>query len=560
MHTIGILRECKNKWERRVAITPNEVKKIIAMGIKVIVQSSTLRCYSDDQFIDAGATIQEDMSPASVIFGVKEVPIPDLIANKTYFFFSHTIKAQSYNMGLLDKLLELNIRMVDYECIREPKRPGEVPQRLVAFGRYAGIAGAFDFLRGIGEYLLERKFQTPFVYFGSSYMYGSYLDMQVTLSKISRDILIAGLPRSQCPMVFAVTGNGRVAEGSMEVLTQLPHVKVDPKDLHAFCADPANKKNNKQIVICQFLTQDMVKRMDGKPYEKQDYRNNPHEYTDTFHSYLDCVSWLVNCIYWEAKYPRVLSRDALKKAVAAGKSKLMGVTDISADYEGSVEFTSRFTSIEEPFLLYDPLTMTFKEKIAEFSKDEILFHSVDHLPAEMPKEASDHFGSKLMPFIKQVVNADFNTPWDQVKDLPEEIYNAVIAANGQLTPSYKYIANLRALNERTKKDDNSSCGQCQSFCIQLTGHLFDTKGFNKIIDMCESNGVYFRVIAWELGFSKDEETSVTIQCIHQFEPALDALREEIGVFCKDANIKVENATGPDVDKQILKKIHQDHIH
>lgn len=460
MHTIGILRECKNKWERRVAITPNEVKKIIAMGIKVIVQSSTLRCYTDDQFIDAGAIIQEDLSPAAVIFGVKEVPIPDLLANKTYFFFSHTIKAQSYNMGLLDKLLELNIRMVDYECIREPKRPGEVPQRLVAFGRYAGIAGAFDFLRGIGEYLLERKFQTPFVYFGSSYMYGSYLDMQVTLSKISRDILIAGLPRSQCPMVFAVTGNGRVAEGSMEVLTQLPHVKVDPKDLHAFCADPANKKNNKQIVICQFLTQDMVKRMDGKPYEKQDYRNNPHEYTDTFHSYLDCVSWLVNCIYWEAKYPRVLARDALKKAVAAGKSKLMGVTDISADYEGSVEFTSRFTSIEEPFLLYDPLTMTFKEKIAEFSKDEILFHSVDHLPAEMPKEASDHFGSKLMPFIKQVVNADFNTPWDQVKDLPEEIYNAVIAANGQLTPSYKYIANLRALNERTKKDDNSSCGQC----------------------------------------------------------------------------------------------------
>ena len=182
------------------------------------------------------------------------------------------------------------------------------------------------------------------------------------------------------------------------------------------------------------MTHDIVKHMDGRPYDKQDYRNNPHDYVDTFHSFLDCVSWLVNGIYWEAKYPRVLSRDALKKAVTIGNCKLMGLTDISADYEGSIEFTSRFTSIEEPFLLYDPVNMSFKEKIKEFSKDDILFHSVDHLPAEMPKEASDHFGSKLMPFIKQVVDANFHTPWDQVKDLPEEIYNAVIAADGHLTP------------------------------------------------------------------------------------------------------------------------------
>ena len=120
----------------------------------MLVQPSTNRCYSEDEFIEAGAEINEDVSSASVIFGVKEVPIPNLMPNKTYFFFSHTIKAQDYNMPLLDKLLELNIRMVDFECIREPKVPGSFPQRLVAFGRYAGIAGAFDFIRGIGEFLL----------------------------------------------------------------------------------------------------------------------------------------------------------------------------------------------------------------------------------------------------------------------------------------------------------------------------------------------------------------------------------------------------------------------
>lgn len=152
----------------------------------------------------------------------------------------------------------------------------------------------------------------------------------------------------------------------MEVLELLPHVKVAPEDLHEFVKDPENKKKNKQIVITQFETKDMVKRTDGKPYSKRDYRENPHEYFDCFQDYLDCVNWLVNGIYWEAKYPRVLSNDVLKKAVEDGSSRLMGVTDISADYEGSVEFTSRFTSIEEPFLLYDPIEMTFREKISDF--------------------------------------------------------------------------------------------------------------------------------------------------------------------------------------------------
>ena len=58
-------------------------------------------------------------------------------------------------MPFLDKMLELNLRVVDFECIRENK---DKPQRLVAFGRYAGIAGAFDFIRGCGEFLLQKGF------------------------------------------------------------------------------------------------------------------------------------------------------------------------------------------------------------------------------------------------------------------------------------------------------------------------------------------------------------------------------------------------------------------
>ena len=138
----------------------------------------------------------------------------------------------------------------------------------------------------------------------------------------------------------------------------------------------------------------------------------------------------MNDIYWEAKYPRLITREGLKARVEKGTSRLMGCTDISADYEGSLEFTTRFTSIEEPFLLYNPITKSFKEKISEMAEHDILFTSVDHLPAEMPVEASLHFGSKLLPFVEAVVNSKFEKKFEHQTDLPVEIYNAVICAHG----------------------------------------------------------------------------------------------------------------------------------
>ena len=154
--TIGILRECKNKWERRCSLTPKEVKALVADGMTVLVQPSTSRCFTDNEFRKAGGVIQDDVSAADVIFGVKEVPIPDLIPNKTYFMFSHTIKAQGYNMPLLDEFNANKLRAIDFECIREEKEGST--NRLVAFGRYAGIAGAFDFIRGCGEFLLQKGY------------------------------------------------------------------------------------------------------------------------------------------------------------------------------------------------------------------------------------------------------------------------------------------------------------------------------------------------------------------------------------------------------------------
>ena len=239
------------------------------------------------------------------------------------------------------------------------------------------------------------------------------------------------------------------------------------------------------------------------------------------------VTWLVNGIYWEAKYPRVITKDDLREAVQAGTNKLMGVTDISADFEGSVGFTSHFTSIEEPFLLYNTVTGDFKMKINdEMEANDILFTSVDHLPAEMPKEASNHFGSKLMPFVERVVRSDINLPFAEQTDLPPEIYGAIITAHGELTPDYAYIQMLREANEAVNalSDHESESMNLQGFTINLCGHLFDTQCFNQCLNACEEHNVNFRVIEWAVGNSMNQETNVSIQCISEHEPALDIAR------------------------------------
>eukprot|EP00347_Sterkiella_histriomuscorum_P023953 403332813 len=567
LKTVGIVREIKNKWERRCALTPQEVKILVDDGIRVFIQSSPNRCYQDEEFLEAGAEIQEDLSSCDVIFGVKEVPIEDLIPNKTYFFFSHTIKAQEYNMPLLDAMLEKKIRQIDYECIRENKEVN--PQRLVAFGRYAGIAGAFDFFRGVGEFLLQKKIQTPFIFLGSAYMYEDYEAMSDALKRVAKNIAKVGTPKQYSPMVFAVTGTGRVAQGIIEVLEQLPHVFVDPDELK----DVANNYDNKKIIISQFTGKHLVKHKEGNEFSKSDYYAHPNNYESKFIDYLPFVHFIINGIYWEAKYPRILSIEELREAVLEKRSALLGVCDISADYMGSIEFTTQFTSIENPFLLYEPIKEEFFEKMQDATDNTILFHSVDHLPAEMPKEASNHFGEKLLPFVKQVVNSDPNLPFEEQNDLPPEIRNAVICAHGKLTPAYEYIEELRKIRQQAKKHQEdymnkvkeaerktSSLRRGMRFAtVVFQGHLFDTKFFNKLIDILEENKIDFRVVEWEVGNQSAKSSQVTLQLFAQDTESMDRSKETIEKLAAIHKIEIFEGTGPAFENQITKDIHQDRV-
>lgn len=227
---------------------------------------------------------------------------------------------------------------------------------------------------------------------------------------------------------------------------------------------------------------------------------------------------------------------------------MLGACDISADYEGSLEFTSRFTTIEEPFLLYDPITMEFREKIANMESDkDLLFHCVDHLPAEMPKEASNHFGSQLYQFVKDVTESDATAPWKE-QALPEEIKNAVICVNGELTEDYQYIQQLREYNERNTAEHKTD--GMQGFTYQVSGHLFDKMVFNKILDIAEHKGVHLRVVNWHIGNTMEEDTALTFQIISTSEPALEEAEDRIKALCKQQDVGIKTVKGPAVDKEI----------
>jgi len=483
-----------------------------------------------------GAIFQEDLSEADVIVGVKEVPIDQLIANKKYMFFSHTIKAQEYNMPLLDKLLELNITLFDYECIREHG------QRLVAFGRYAGIAGAVDFLRGIGEFLLEKRFQTFFINIASTYMYLNLDDIKDAVIKVGKNIASKGLPMQFAPYVFAVTSRGRVAQGALEILELLPHEYVEPDQLDSI------PKDNHKIFITVLTAKDLVQLKEGDEgaeFDKADYYENPSKYESKFCQYYNKISFLVNCMYWEPKFPRVIIEDEL---CAQKDMKFLGFTDISADFQGSIEVTREFSNIEAPFNLYSTMTRILKPKMSDYTDGDILYHCINHLPAEMPLEASNHFGEKLGPFLIDLVKFDHTKPFEEINDISEVLKDSIICHRGSLAPYFKYIAELRKINERQKKEEeeiktlkSKSKGLKRSVSfssLTFIGHLFDTKFFNFALDILEKSKANFRIINIKAGQKTEEKSQATIQIFSHDQELLNHALDQLYELSKKLEIKI----------------------
>ncbi|WP_394970390.1 NAD(P)-dependent oxidoreductase [uncultured Croceitalea sp.] len=390
----GIIKERKNPPDKRVVLSPTLCQNVLHKHseVQIVVESSDIRVFSDKEYLEKNIEIASKMESCNVLLGVKEVPITALIPNKKYFFFSHTIKKQVYNRNLLRTILDKNIELYDHEVITNIKG-----QRLVAFGRYAGIVGAYNGIRAYG--LKFNLFELP---------KAEYLMDQAAL--------ITELNKIQLPNIkILLTGRGRVGNGAREMLDAMNIRKVNVSEyLEGDYNEP---------VYCQIDASEYNKRKDGVRGNKADFFKNPEEYKSNFFRFAKVSDFYIAGHFYGDGAPFLYTREDAKHS----EFKIKVVADVSCDIDGPVATTIRSSTIADPIYGYEPQSET---EIDYKDKNAIAVMAVDNLPAELPRDASDGFGEA---FSKYVIPAFFNGDKDGILE------RARMTSNGKLTKRYKYL-------------------------------------------------------------------------------------------------------------------------
>ncbi len=390
----GIIKERKNPPDRRVVLSPEACQKVLWNHKKaqIIVEPSPIRTFTDAEYKALGLEVAPKMEACDVLIGVKEVPIEALIPNKKYFFFSHTIKKQSYNRKLLLAILDKHIELYDHEVITNQKE-----QRLVAFGRYAGIVGAYNGFRAYG--LKYDIFQLP---------------KAETLT--DQQALISALRKIKLPSIkIVLTGRGRVGNGAREMLDAMNLRKVNVGE---YLEEEFNEP-----VYCQIDASEYNKRKDGVRGNKPDFFANPEEYKTNFTRFTKVTDFYIAGHFHGDGAPYFYTREDAKQP----DFRIKVVADISCDIDGPVASTVRPSTIADPIYGYDPQS----EKEVNFKNNKtIAVMAVDNLPCELPRDASVGFGEA---FVKYVIPAFFNKDEDGVLE------RARMTKNGKLTKRYSYL-------------------------------------------------------------------------------------------------------------------------
>jgi alanine dehydrogenase len=390
----GIIKERKNPPDRRVVFSPEKLSEFKNKYIEAVlfVESSAIRVFSDNQYKEAGFETTEEMSSCDVLFGVKEVPVEALIPNKKYFFFSHTIKKQPYNRDLLNAILDKNIALYDHETIIK-----ENGARLIGFGRYAGIVGAYNGFRAMG--LKNESFNLP---------------KAVTLD--SRQELISALNAIELPnLKILLTGNGKVAYGAKEMLDAMHIKKVSVAEYIS--------QTFEESVYCLVDVLDYNKRIEGANTNNKHFYKHPEAYVSDFMRFAKVTDFFIAGHYYGNGAPYLFTRENAKSV----DFNIKFVADISCDVDGPVASTLRASTIADPIYGYHPIT----ESEVDFKdKDAIVVMAVDNLPCELPKDASEGFGEM---FLENVIPAFFNGDKDGV------LKRAKMTENGKLTERFSYL-------------------------------------------------------------------------------------------------------------------------
>jgi saccharopine dehydrogenase (NAD+, L-lysine-forming) len=398
---LGLLREGRTPPDRRVALTP---KKCVELqdaypGLRVRVQPSPHRAFADQEYRDLGIEVSDDMATCDLLLGVKEVPVAELLPGKAYCFFSHTIKKQPANRELLRTVLREGITLIDYELLTNA-----AGERVVAFGHWAGIVGAYN---GLLTYGRKHKLFT----LKPAWQCVDMEDMQEEFFKVKR------LP----PIKIAVTGSGRVAQGAVEVLGRMGIRRVSVYDyLYLSFSEP---------VYTQLRSSDYNRRRDGRVWDTANFHQEPAAYESTFGNFLPVTNLLIACAYWDPAAPRLFEEEDTLRA----DFKLDTIADVTCDVNGSIPLTRRSTTIEAPAFDYNPATGELQAAYSQATTITVM--AVDNLPCELPRNASRDFGRQLLDqFFPHLLGGDG----------AGVVARATIASAGQLQPRYTYLADYVA--------------------------------------------------------------------------------------------------------------------
>lgn len=398
---IGLINEGKIPPDKRVPFTPLQAEEIEQRFpfVKVICQESSVRCFKDDEYRALDIEVRSSLQDCDILMGIKEVPIDSLMEGKTYLFFSHTIKKQPYNRALLQAILKKKIRLIDYEALKDKQG-----NRLVAFGRYAGIVGTYNGLwtygKRYGGFMLRRAHECYDVN-----------DLKIELRKIK-------LP----PVKIILTGAGRVGKGAMETLDSAGIRKVNPSD---FLTKPFNEP-----VYVQLSSADYHTRKAGGHFNREEFHLYPERYASTFLEYTRVADVLMAGAYWNPKAPVLFTRQDM----LSPDFRIKIIADITCDIEGSIPSTKKATSIVDPLYDHDPVTDTLKPALSDDRSVTVM--AVDNLPCELPRSASEEFGKDLIDKVLPVLL--------QTNDVDDIIKRATITENGKLTEQFLYLTDYAA--------------------------------------------------------------------------------------------------------------------
>jgi alpha-aminoadipic semialdehyde synthase len=380
-------------------------------------------------------------------------------------------------------------------------------------------------------------------------MYPSLDEARRAVEMAGDAIRTKGLPAALCPFTVVFTGSGKVTNGALDIFKLLPHEMVAPASLQGICA---GHSDNHKLYLAIATAEDMVRRTGGGHFDKAEYYAEPERYEPIFkNTVLPYSNVIVNGMYWDQRFPKLFTHEDLHEQVVAGHDRLLGVCDITCDADGSVP-TRQFTSIEQPFYVFNALT----EKVSTcLDEHGVLFHAVDHLPSELPREASEHFGDSLLRFLPDLVYARGS------QQLPVQIRGAIIAEEGKLTRDFQYIEQLRSLSQVDSEDAGASSiaagavhahgVQCPPACVtlELTGHLFDSKTINRVVDLVEAAKARLHILKIDVGTTVRDESFLSILLMAQTEEHLGKVEAQIRELAAEAQVTLRRSGQSSQDKE-----------